>query len=243
MIDYTDDEHRVWQVVAARAARQAPAPGARSEVVSAGEQLGLPDDHIPQLTEVNALLAPHTGFRYQPAAGLVPLAEFYGSLADGRVLVDAVHPARVAAAVHTRARRRPRGRSGTPPRWPARGWPRSTGRPAGRRDAARRRRRWSSSARSSGSRWSSACCARTGDPKAYGAGLLSSYGEIEEFVNADLGRLDIPLMGTVTYDITHYQPVLFCGESLEHVEDVVGGFFESADDALVERLTALVPAP
>jgi hypothetical protein len=37
--------------------------------------------------------------------------------------------------------------------------------------------------------------------------------------------------------------VLFCGESLEHVEDVVGGFFESADDALVERLAALVPAP
>ena len=81
-----------------------------------------------------------------------------------------------------------------------------------------------------------------GRPKAYGAGLLSSYGEIEEFVNADLRRLDIPLMGTVTYDITHYQPVLFCGESLEHVEDVVGGFFESADDSLVERLTALVPA-
>jgi phenylalanine-4-hydroxylase len=49
-------------------------------------------------------------------------------------------------------------------------------------------------------------------------------------------------MGTVTYDITHYQPVLFCGESLEHVEDVVGGFFENADDSLIEQLAALVPA-
>jgi hypothetical protein len=36
--------------------------------------------------------------------------------------------------------------------------------------------------------------------------------------------------------------LLFCGDSLEHVEDVVGGFFEGADDAVVEELLALAPA-
>ena len=46
-------------------------------------------------------------------------------------------------------------------------------------------------------------------PKAYGAGLLSSYGEIEEFVEADLRPLDLARMGVQTYDITHYQPILF----------------------------------
>ena len=47
------------------------------------QRLGLPEARIPQLTEVNELLGPLTGFQYVPAAGLVPLREFYGSLADG----------------------------------------------------------------------------------------------------------------------------------------------------------------
>src|SRR3954454_4465070 len=44
---------------------------------------GVPQSRIPQLVEVNELLSPLTGFRYVPAAGLVPLLQFYGSLADG----------------------------------------------------------------------------------------------------------------------------------------------------------------
>ncbi len=240
VIDYTDDEHRVWQLVTGelRAKHRRLAP---SEVVSAGEQLGLPDDHIPQLSEVNALLAPHTGFRYQPAAGLVPLAEFYGSLADGAfwstqyirhaslplytpepdVVHEVIGHATTLASPRLAALYRAAG------------------------GAARRCTTPEALEFVSKVFWFSlefGVLREHGRPKAYGAGLLSSYGEIEEFVNADLRRLDVPLMGTVTYDITHYQPVLFCGESLEHVEDVVGGFFENADDSLIEQLAALVPA-
>jgi phenylalanine-4-hydroxylase len=239
-IAYTDEEHHVWQVVCAelhaKHRRLAPA-----EVIDAGEQLGLPTDHIPQLTEVNDLLAPHTGFRYQPAAGLVPLAEFYGSLADSAfwstqyirhaslplytpepdVVHEVIGHATTLASPRLAALYRAAG------------------------GAARRCQSPEALEFVSKVFWFSlefGTVREHGHPKAYGAGLLSSYGEIEEFVGADLRRLDIPLMGTMTYDITHYQPVLFCGESLEHVEDVVGGFFESADDALVERLLALVPA-
>ncbi len=240
VIDYTDDEHRVWHLVTGelRAKHRRLAP---SEVVSAGEQLGLPDDHIPQLGEVNALLATHTGFRYQPAAGLVPLAEFYGSLADGAfwstqyirhaslplytpepdVVHEVIGHATTLASPRLAALYRAAG------------------------GAARRCTTPEALEFVSKVFWFSlefGVLREHGRPKAYGAGLLSSYGEIEEFVNADLRRLDIPLMGTVTYDITHYQPVLFCGESLEHVEDVVGGFFENADDSLIEQLAALVPA-
>jgi phenylalanine-4-hydroxylase len=38
------------------------------------------------------------------------------------------------------------------------------------------------------------------------------------------------------YDITHYQPILFCGDGFGEVEDVVGTFFAEVDDDLVERL-------
>jgi phenylalanine-4-hydroxylase len=44
-------------------------------------------------------------------------------------------------------------------------------------------------------------------------------------------------MGTIEYDITKYQPVLYCAESIDHLEEVVGGFFENADDDTPARLT------
>ena len=236
-IAYTEDEHRVWQLVVrelhAKHRRLAP-----REVVVAGERLGLPADHIPQLTEVCDLLDPHTGFRYQPAAGLVPLAEFYGSLADRRFWStqyvrhaslplytpepDVVHE--VVGHATTLAS------------------PRLAALYEAAGGAARRCESAEALEFVSKVFWFSlefGVYLEDDRPKAYGAGLLSSYGEIEEFPNADLRRLDIPAMGTTTYDITHYQPVLFYGESLEHVEDVVGGFFEGVDDQLVARLTAL----
>ena len=45
-------------------------------------------------------------------------------------------------------------------------------------------------------------------------------------------------MGTLNYDITAYQPVLFRAESLTQLEDVVGGFFATVDDDLAARLRA-----
>ena len=48
-----------------------------------------------------------------------------------------------------------------------------------------------------------------GELRCYGAGLLSSFGEIEEFRGADIRPLDFHAMATLEYDITHYQPVLF----------------------------------
>lgn len=75
-----------------------------------------------------------------------------------------------------------------------------------------------------------------GEIRCYGAGLLSSYGEIEEFRHADLRPLDIAAMGTATYDITRYQPTLYCAESISEIEDVIGGFFADMDDETPPRL-------
>ena len=63
----------------------------------------------------------------------------------------------------------------------------------------------------------------SGELRAYGAGLLSSYGEIEAFRDAEIRPFDIAAMGTLDYDITRYQPVLFAAESfaqmLEELSD------------------------
>ena len=57
--------------------------------------------------------------------------------------------------------------------------------------------------------------AEDGETKAYGAGILSSYGEMDEFRQMDIRPLDLHVMGTLNYDITAYQPVLFRAESLD----------------------------
>ena len=66
-----------------------------------------------------------------------------------------------------------------------------------------------------------------GELRAYGAGLLSSYGEIEEFRSAEVRPWDIEQMGTLDYDITRYQPVLFAAESFDRMVDDLGGFFST----------------
>jgi phenylalanine-4-hydroxylase len=236
VIGYTEEEHEVWRIVSAELAakhrRLAP-----TEVVEAGERLQLPADHVPQLDEVTALLAPHSGFRYLPAAGLVELRTFYGTLADRSFWStqylrhasqplytpepDLIHEVIGHATTLASAR--------LAALYVVAG------------DAARRVESVDALEFVSKVFWFSlefGVLREDGAPKAYGAGLLSSYGEIEEFPSADLRPLDIARMGTQTYDITHYQPILFCGDSLEQVEDVVGGFFTEVDDELVERLTA-----
>jgi phenylalanine-4-hydroxylase len=45
-------------------------------------------------------------------------------------------------------------------------------------------------------------------------------------------------MGTLEYDITKYQPVLFCADSVGELEDVVGGFFAEFDDDTPARIRA-----
>ena len=94
VIEYTDAEHEVWRVVTAelRAKHQRLAP---RDVIEAGERLGLPDDHIPQLSEVNDLLATHSdfpgsqGFQYQPVCWSGAVGRVLRHAGRSPVLVDA----------------------------------------------------------------------------------------------------------------------------------------------------------
>src|SRR4051812_33354478 len=79
VIDYTDAEQQVWRTVCREIAPKHEKL-AINEFREAVERLGLPRDRVPGLDEVSAHLEPISGWRYAPAAGLVPLREFYGSL-------------------------------------------------------------------------------------------------------------------------------------------------------------------
>jgi phenylalanine-4-hydroxylase len=55
--------------------------------------------------------------------------------------------------------------------------------------------------------------------KAYGAGLLSSIGELSSICQVPLRNFDIEEMKGTSYDTMNPQPFLFCAESYDHAID------------------------
>ncbi|HEY5318093.1 MAG TPA: phenylalanine 4-monooxygenase [Solirubrobacteraceae bacterium] len=233
-IHYTEEEHEVWRTVCRELAPKHERY-AVGEYLEAKERLALPADRVPGLDEVSARLARTGGWRYLPAAGLVPLEVFYGRLAD--------------RAFHcTQYLRHPDVPLYTPEpdivhEVIGHGHLIATDtfgelhRLAG--VAARRLRDPESLRFLSRVFWFSlefGVVIEDGELRSYGAGILSSYGEIEEFRAMDHRPLDLVAMGTADYDITAYQPLLYRAESVAEVVEVVGGFFRDCSDDLVRSL-------
>ena len=235
-VEHTEAEHRVWATVSSELAPLHDRLACR-EFIDGRRSLGLPTDRIPTLDEVSGGLRDLTGFSYHPAAGLVPLRQFYSSLADGifhstqyirhhSVPLYTPEPDVIHEVVG-------HGNCLASPRFAA------LYRAAG--EAARRVESDDALEFVSKVFWFSlefGVLREDGAVKTYGAGLLSSFGEIQEMARAQLLPLDVARMGVQEYDITHYQPLLFCAESFSEVEDVVGGFFDEVDDDAVHALTS-----
>ncbi|MFD6388729.1 phenylalanine 4-monooxygenase [Nocardia sp. NPDC060259] len=233
-VDYTDEEQQVWRIASAELARKHEIY-ACGEVREAAANLALPRDHIPQLDEVSMLLRPLTGFSYVPAAGLVPLREFFGSFAE-RTFHSTQYIRHHSAPLYTPepdAIHEIIGHASqiASPRFAA--LYETVGAAVGRLQTQTALKFLADVF------WFSLefGVVREGDEiRCYGAGLLSSYGEIDEFRHARLRPLDVAEMGTIDYDITHYQPVLFCAESVDQIVDVLGEFFATMDDETPARL-------
>jgi len=234
-IAYTDTENAIWRTVC-RELRTKHERYACREFLVAKTALALPEDRVPQLDEVTARLRPLTGFEYHPAAGLVPLRAFYGSLAD-RVFHSTQYVRHPSEPLYT-----PEpdivhevighGNMLASPRFA------ELKRKAG--EAARRVQTEEALQFIADVFWFTlefGVVWEDGELRAYGAGILSSYGEIEEFRGMEIRPLDFAEMGSIEYDITKYQPVLYAAESMDHLVEAVGDFFATADDSTPARYT------
>jgi phenylalanine-4-hydroxylase len=233
-IEYTEAEHEVWRTVC-RALAPKHERLACEAFRTAKAALALPEDRIPQLDEVTAALHPLTGWSYHPAAGLVPLDAFYGSLAD-RVFHSTQYIRHPSAPLYT-----PEpdlvheviGHGNLLADPTIAEVKRLAGEAARRCETAEGLQFladvfWFTI--EFGVMW------EHGELRCYGAGLLSSFGEIEEFRGAEVRPLDFLAMGTLEYDITRYQPILFACDGLRELEESVGGFFAHFDDDVPARL-------
>jgi phenylalanine-4-hydroxylase len=235
-VTYTAAENEIWATVS-RELHVKHEKYACAEYLSAKAALGLPEDRVPQLDEVTERLRPLTGWSYWPAPGLVELREFYGSLGD-RVFHSTQYVRHPSQPLYT-----PEpdvihevighGNMLASPRFAA--IKEAAGKAAQRVETAEALQAiadvfWFTM--EFGVMWEG------GELKAYGAGILSSYGEIEEFGHMEIRPLDFAEMATIDYDITKYQPVLYAAASMDELEDRVGTFFVEADDDTPARLAA-----
>lgn len=219
---YTLEEHQVWQAVW-DALKPAHRAHACAEYQASVERLAFAPDRIPQLREVNEKVYAISGFRLEPVAGLVEPRVFLESLATGTFLCtqyirhhstplytpepDVVHEI-VGHAVTLASPRLA-----------------ELNRLFGK--AVKRTSSLDDLNRLSRVYWFTiefGVLRENGSLKAYGTGLLSSAGELEEMHNAELRPLDIEAASRHEYDPTHYQPVLFCAESFETMYDSLRAF-------------------
>lgn len=223
-VAYTAEEHHTWAhahtLLAPVWEQYAALP-----VRAAAQALDLPPDQIPQLAQVTGRLQVLTGFRYASVAGTVSGAEFFGALArrvfpstqfirwsgnseytpEPDVLHEIGGHANVLAHPQLASLHVLAGQA-------------SVAAPALLTQIAAVF--WYSVefgvVRSSAG-W-----------KAHGAGLLSSPGGLGWFTqHAEIRPLDIADMLATPYDISSFQPLLFGADSLDHVVDIVGGYFTS----------------
>jgi phenylalanine-4-hydroxylase len=233
-VAYTEEEHEIWRTVCRELApkHQRLACRAFREGKAA---LALPTDRVPQLDEVTSGLQRLTGFSFHPAAGLVPLEAFYGSLAD-RVFHSTQYLRHPSAPLYT-------------PEPDIVHEVIGHGNLLADPQIAEVKRLAGEAARRCETLEGLQCVAdvfwftiefgvmwEEGELRCYGAGLLSSFGEIDEFRAADVRPLDFHAMATLEYDIGRYQPVLFAVDGMGELTDAVGGFFAACDDDTPARL-------
>lgn len=80
-IQYTDDEHAVWNHLITRQ-RPVAEKYACDEYLEALERMAFPTDRIPQCAEVSKTLYRHTGWQVAPVAALIPFGEFFRLLSE-----------------------------------------------------------------------------------------------------------------------------------------------------------------
>jgi phenylalanine-4-hydroxylase len=212
---YTEEEHWVWQTIW-KALEPAHRRHACAEYLDCVRRLSFDTDRIPQLAEVSRKVEAISGFRLEPVAGLVEPRVFLESLANGVFLCTQYirHHSTPLYTPEPDVAHEIIGHAITLASTKFAEINRLFG------EAVKRTSNAAEMDRLARVYWFTiefGVLREDGDVKAYGTGLLSSAGELEEMHEAELRPLDLEAASTHNYDPTHYQAVLFCAESFEEM--------------------------
>ena len=225
LVEYTRVENEVWSTVNA-ALTELHAEYAVQEYRDAAAVLDLPRDRVPQLADVSDRLTELSGWRLCAVPGLVSTAEFFGCLAD-RCFPSSQYVRHESVPFYT-----PEpdvlhelighANSLASPR--IAGLYERAGQVAGKLTDPQLAEHLGRVF------WFTLEFGVATEGQAlrtYGAGLLSSYGEITNFRNADVRPFDTDAMGEfVDYEISTFQDVLFAADSFDDAESRLLKFFD-----------------
>lgn len=226
-VEYTDAEQQVWRMVWKGLEPLHDRKAAR-QYREAFEQIPINREIVPQLHEVNGLLGKYSGFRMLPVGGLVSSRTFQGQLSRDVFLStqymrhssvpfytpepDIVHElvGHAATLAHPQYMR--------------------LNRAFGRAALAVDEKQLTDLERLYWFTVEFGVVKENGVPKAWGAGLLSSFGELERFdKESKLLPFDIDTIRKTPYDPTQYQGTLFVAESFDALERELCEYLEKVE--------------
>ena len=223
-VGYTEEEDAVWRTVWEHLAPLQESFACRAWLDSS-RALALDRSRVPQLADVSAKLQAASGFRMLPVAGLVAGRTFLGMMGRGVFLAtqyvrhrsvplytpepDVVHElvGHAAGLFHPDVVRLSR----------------LFGEAAWRVDEPTLKRLelayWYT--------LEFGLADEEGEPRAYGAGLLSSFGELGRYrTRAELRPLDLDEASRLPYDPTRYQEVLYVAPSFGAMVETVSAWLQ-----------------
>lgn len=210
---YVEEEHEVWRF-ACRELRGLHHQFACREYLEARAAFPIEEDRIPQLRELNPRIQPLTGFRMVPVSGLVATQIFFGTLAD-RIFLSTQY-----IRHHSTPKYTPEpdviheliGHSAFLAN------PQMAGLNVLFGQAIRRVSRPEDIDRLGNVYWWTleyGALMEDGQPKAYGAGLFSSFGELPRVEQVELLPFDLEMMEGTPKDVTRMQPFFFVAPSFD----------------------------
>ena len=214
MVPYSDEEHAVWREVwrhlaplHERYACDAYKEGARL--------LALPHDHIPQVSDIDRALEASVGFRFFPVAGLVTARTFLTYLAN-RIFLSTQYVRHASRPLYTPEPDVIHEIVGHAATFPHRAFVELNLIYGEAMARAKDEQAAEEIARAYWYTLEFGVVTEGGRERVYGAGLLSSFGELERFMtHAELLPLDFDVVAKTPYDPTDYQRVLFVAPSLD----------------------------
>ncbi len=207
-VEYLPEEHQVWREVWKNLTplHQQFAAASYHGLVDA---IGLSRRLVPQLCELNQVLGPMHGFQMLPVAGLVQARHFLERLSEG-VFLSTQYMRHQSVPLYTPEPDVVHEIIGHAATFASSDFC-ELNRAFGR--AARRANDDETIERIARIYWYTlefGVVEEGGQRKVYGAGLLSSFGELQRFdCAARLRAFDLEVMAATPYDPTHYQEVLY----------------------------------
>ncbi|MEV7356210.1 phenylalanine 4-monooxygenase [Kitasatospora sp. NPDC091276] len=233
-VRYTEAENATWRTVRA-AVWSAQTRGACEQVLRAREVAPVhAHGGVPQHEEVSDRLQALTGFRFTPAGGIVPNERFLGAMADGyfHAVQYVRHPAMPLYTPEPDVMHDVFGHGIHLADPFFADLYRTVGRAATR---VRSRDALDLISRVYWFTLEYGLVLEGGRPKAYGAALLSSYGELRRFTRADIRPWNLAELVRLPYQVAGYQPVLFALPSLTRVAEQLHDFLDDFDETTRER--------